>query len=287
MTVAEALREATARLSETCDTARLDAELLMAHAMGVSRSDMLLRHMRNETPEAFAALVDRRARYEPVAHILGRQEFFAIDFRVTPDTLVPRGDSETIVRAALELVGETGRVLDLGTGTGALLLAFLANRPDWSGLGLDASEGAVAVADGNAESLGLAARARILVGDWTNPGWADDLGMFDLVLCNPPYVETDAELARDVRDFEPDSALFAGEDGLDAYRALFPQLDQLLATGAKAIFEIGYRQRDAIADLAQDCGFAAEILSDLGGRPRGAILRRKNPWGVGKGDSSV
>ena len=151
-TVAEALREAAERLSATSDTARLDAEILMAHALGMSRSDMLLKHMRDPMPEGFAALVDRRALHEPVAHIVGRQEFYGLDLAVTPDTLIPRGDSETIVEAALDLAGDTGRVLDLGTGSGALLLAFLANRPGWTGVGTDRSPAALAVAHGNADA---------------------------------------------------------------------------------------------------------------------------------------
>lgn len=282
-TVAEALCEAAERLSATSDTARLDAEILMAHALGMSRSDMLLKHMRDPMPEGFAALVDRRALHEPVAHIVGRQEFYGLDFAVTPDTLIPRGDSETIVEAALDMAGDTGRVLDLGTGSGALLLAFLANRPGWTGVGTDRSPAALAVAHGNADALGIEGRARFFLLDWLQDGWSEDLGRFDLVLCNPPYVEADAALDPDVRLFEPAGALFAGPEGLDDYLHLVPQVSGLLAPGGTAIFEIGHQQAAAIAQIARFGGLECAVRQDLAGRDRAAILTR----GVGKGGPNV
>ena len=273
--VAYAIRSAAQRLAATSDTARLDAELLMAHALGMPRSDMLLRAMRDPAPAGFAALVERRAAREPVAHIVGRQEFHGLDFAVTRDTLIPRGDSEVLVDAALEFAGEAGRALDLGTGTGALLLAFLSQRPGWTGIGIDASEAARAVAERNAAALDVTDRADMRRGDWRAEGWADDLGQFDLILCNPPYVESAAELDPDVRDYEPATALFAGEDGLDDYRVLLPQLAGLLAPGGVAIFEIGYRQADAVTALADANGFTAGLVRDLAKRPRALILREK------------
>lgn len=283
MSVAEALRAAAARLAATSDTARLDAELLMAHALGVTRSGLLLGHMPDEVPAAFAELVERRAAHEPVAYIAGRQEFFGLELRVTPDVLIPRSDSETIVEAALERMGEEGRVLDLGTGSGALLLAFLANRPGWGGVGIERSEPALAVAQANAAGLGLQDRAELWAGDWTQPGWADHLGRFDLILCNPPYVEDHAELDPDVRSFEPAEALFSGVEGLDDYRILIPRLDGLLAEGGIAILEIGHKQGDAVAEIAANSGFNWEIRHDLGDRPRAAILER----GLGKARSNL
>ena len=282
-TIAGALRDASARLAATSDTARLDAELLMAHALGVSRSDLLLRHMGDAVPGGFAALLDRRARHEPVAHIVGHQEFYGLDFAVTRDTLIPRSDSETIVDAALDLAQGTGRVLDMGTGSGALLLAFLANRPGWTGVGTDRSPGALAIAHSNADRLAVEDRARFFLLDWTQPGWADDLGPFDLVLCNPPYVEADATLDPDVHLFEPVEALFGGVEGLDDYRLLIPQIGHLLAPGGAAVFEIGHRQGGAVAELAKLQGFSCQILPDLAGRDRAAIFTR----GVGNGQSKV
>ena len=276
MTIADAIRAAAERLSATSDTARLDAELLMAHVLGVSRSQLLLLRMRDEAaPHAagFDRLVERRAAHEPVAHLLGVQEFFGLEFAVTPDTLIPRGDSETIVQAALDCAAQDARVLDMGTGSGALLLAFLHERPGAKGVGIDASAAALAVASANGQRLGLAERAQFVQANWLESGWAHDLGRFDLVLCNPPYVESDAILDPDVREFEPATALFAGPEGLDDYRAIVPQLGKLLVPGGVAIFEIGAGQAEAVGAIASESGFAAETRRDLADRPRALILR--------------
>ena len=276
MTIADAIRAAAERLCATSDTARLDAELLMAHVLGVSRSQLLLLRMRDEAaPHAagFDRLVERRAAQEPVAHLLGVQEFFGLEFAVTPDTLIPRGDSETIVQAALDCAAQDARVLDMGTGSGALLLAFLHERPGARGVGIDASAAALAVASANGQRLGLAKRAQFVQANWLEAGWEHDLGRFDLVLCNPPYVESDANLDPDVREFEPATALFAGPEGLDDYRAIVPQLGKLLVPGGVAIFEIGAGQAEAVGAIASESGFAAETRRDLADRPRALILR--------------
>jgi release factor glutamine methyltransferase len=272
MTVGEAIRAAAEALVATSDTARLDAELLMAHALGVSRSDMLLRHMRDLAPPGFAALVERRAAHEPVAYITGEAEFYGLTLKVNPATLIPRGDSETLVEAALEHIGPEGRAIDLGTGTGALLLAVLAQGAAGDGVGIDASPEALAVARANADALGLTSRSRWAVRDWRLPGWADGLGTFDLILCNPPYVEDDAALDAQVREFEPASALFAGPDGLDDYRILIPQLRGLMNPGAAAVLEIGANQAGAVDALAREAGFATELRRDLAGRARALLL---------------
>lgn len=277
MTVGSTLRAAAARLAATFDTARLDAELLMAHALGVSRSELLLRHTGAPVPEGFAALLERRARHEPVAYILGEQEFRGLSFKVTPDVLIPRGDSEVLVDAALAARPQAQRVLDCGTGSGALLLAFLHELPAATGVGIDRSPGALAVASENAERLGLAARARFVLADWNRPGWSDELGgPFDLILANPPYVEADAQLGPSVREHEPAGALFAGVDGLDAYRALIPQLPQLLTDCGSAVIEIGYTQADPVIAIAAAAGFGASLHRDLGARPRALELRRSD-----------
>ncbi|WP_086606991.1 peptide chain release factor N(5)-glutamine methyltransferase [Erythrobacter donghaensis] len=272
MIVGEAIRAAAERLAATSDTARLDAEVLMAQALGLTRSDMLLKAMRDPAPEGFAALVERRAAQEPVAYITGAAEFYGLTLKVTPATLIPRGDSETLVVAALEHAGEAGRAIDLGTGSGALLLALLAERPGWRGVGIDASQEALAVASGNAAALGLAARSEWLHRDWHTAGWADDLGTFDLVLCNPPYVEADAALDAQVRDYEPASALFAGPEGLDDYRVLIPQLRALMNAQALAILEIGASQAATVTALAEAAGFSVTLRRDLAQRPRALVL---------------
>jgi release factor glutamine methyltransferase len=273
VSVGEAIRTATERLAPVSDTARLDAELLMAHALGLTRSEMLLRALRDPAPEGFAALVARRAEHEPVAYITGAAEFYGLTLTVTPATLIPRGDSETLVEAALEHAGEHGRAIDLGTGSGALLLALLANRPGWEGVGIDASPDALAVAAANAAALGLDRRSVWHMRDWRIPGWADGLGTFDLILCNPPYVEADAALDRQVREFEPAGALFAGPDGLDDYRVLIPQLRALMKPEAAAILEIGANQAEAVGTLAAASGFAVDLRRDLAGRARALLLR--------------
>ena len=273
MSVADALREATARLKETSDTARLDAELLMAHALGVTRSDMLLRHMTDEAPGQFVELVNRRAMREPIAYVLGNAEFYGRSFIVTPAVLIPRSDSESVIDAALQHTPIAGRVLDMGIGSGALLLTLLAERPGLEGVGIDASLGAIAVAAANAGRLGLQERAHILHANWHESGWSEDLGQFDLIIANPPYVETTAQLAPDVRDFEPASALFAGEEGLDDYRVIIPQLRGLLTDAGVAVLEIGASQAKHVTQIAEESGFSVELRHDLEDRPRALILR--------------
>jgi release factor glutamine methyltransferase len=273
MSVAEALREAARRLQTVSDTARLDAELLMAEVLGTSRSELLLRHMAAEAPDGFAGLIARRERHEPVAYILGRQEFYGREFIVTPAVLIPRADSEAVVAAALEARPKPSRVLDLGVGSGALLLSVLAECPGAEGVGIDRSARALEVAGENAARLGLGGRARMLPGDWQEPGWARDLGQSDLVIANPPYVEAGAELGASVREWEPAGALFAGAEGLDDYRLLLPQLPGLLAHEGVAVVEIGAGQAEAVAELAGEAELTAELRRDLAGRPRALILR--------------
>jgi len=272
-TVAEALRAAARRLEAVTDTGRLDAEVLMAEALGISRSDLLLRHMGDSVPDTFDAFVARRLRHEPVAQIRGRKEFYGRDFRVCPDVLTPRADSEATVAAALESCPPKARLLDCGTGSGALLLTLIAELPRASGVGIDRSSAALAVAQDNANRLGLGDRAQFRLADWDEPGWSMGLGTFDCVIANPPYVETTVELPRSVRDYEPAGALYAGPEGLDAYRVLVPQLPALLAPEGVAVLEIGAGQAEAVAEIAASAGFGSELRRDLGGRPRGLILR--------------
>lgn len=269
LSVADAIRAATQRLSATSDTARLDAEVLMAHALGVTRSELLLRHMRDPAPAGFAALIERRMVHEPVAYIIGTQEFFGLPIAVTPDVLIPRGDSEVLVETALAARPDARRVLDCGTGSGALLLAVIANLPGAQGIGIDRSPEALAVAQTNARALGLADRARMIEADWQVPGWTDALGgPFDLILANPPYVENDAALAPSVHAFEPAGALFSGPEGLNDYRILIPQLPALLAPRGLALVEIGHRQAEAVSAIGAAAGLAAAVHRDLADRPR-------------------
>ncbi|QJU60415.1 peptide chain release factor N(5)-glutamine methyltransferase [Sphingomonas sp. AP4-R1] len=250
-------------------TARLDAEMLMAHALGVGREALLLGDRRGPPPEGFAALVDRRLAQEPVAYITGERDFWTITLGVTPDVLIPRPDSETLIEAALDhFAGRDApkHILDLGTGSGALLLAALSEWPEAEGVGVDISPAALAVARGNAESLGLGARASFVEGGWRGDPQAD------LILCNPPYIGTDEVLPVGVTDYEPAGALWAGADGLDAYRAIAPLLD--FAPGGVAVIEIGMGQGESAAALFRDCGFIVAVRCDLEGRNRCLVVTR-------------
>ena len=261
-TAREALAAATERLAFSA-TARLDAELLLAHALRIDRNALLL-DLDRAAPPTYAALVERRAGHEPVAYITGTRGFWDIDLAVGPGALVPRADSETLIEAAIEHFGSRApaHILDLGTGPGTLLLAAMSHWPAASGLGVDRSDDALAYARRNAATLGLDATFR--AGDW-----ADAIaGRFDLILANPPYVATGEALPAEVRDHEPSSALFAGPDGLDAYRALAPQLPPLLVPGGAAVIEIGHTQAAAVTALLGRQGLAATLRRDLGGRDR-------------------
>lgn len=249
----------------------------MAHALGLSRSDMLLRQAGLVEPEDFAALLERRIAHEPVAYITGHQDFWDLKLSVTPDVLIPRSDSETLIEAAVEAFAERKQpcsILDLGTGSGALLLAALSVFDRANGTGVDASAGALEVARGNAEALGFANRSEWLHLSWRDADWTKALAApFDLILCNPPYIETSANLAPMVAEHEPHSALFSGQDGLDDYTILLPLIPALLAPNGIAIFEIGHEQAEAVSDLAAHAGLSCKLRRDLAGKPRVLVMR--------------
>ena len=272
---ATALAEATKRLQAASETPRLDAELLMAHALRVDRSFMLLRIRDLTAPPEFDALVARRAAHEPVAYILGRQDFWDLSLEITPDVLIPRADSETLIEAARKYfagIAPPLRILDLGTGSGALLLAALSLFRDAAGIGIDASAPALAVAQRNADSQGFADRCQLRHVSWREEGWAEGFGTFDLILCNPPYVESNIPLMPSVQNYEPHSALFSGTSGLDDYSILIPQIPALLSATAIAIFEIGTGQAKAVTEIADAAGLTAIAHADLAGIPRALVM---------------
>jgi release factor glutamine methyltransferase len=272
--VATALADAARQLEHVSETPRLDAEYLMAHALVMERSAMLLQMRDLGVPQDFAALIERRAHHEPVAYILGYQDFWDIRLQVSPDVLIPRSDSETLIEAAQDYFGvrQPKYILDLGTGSGALLLAALSLFQDAEGTGLDASPAAIKVASANAAKLGFANRAQFIEASWREADWSSGLGQFDLILCNPPYVEIGAELAPQVRDHEPHKALFSGAEGLDDYRILIPQIPALLAPEGIAIFELGKGQDEAVGALAASCGLTPQPHKDLAGIVRALAL---------------
>jgi release factor glutamine methyltransferase len=273
LTVGDALADAARRLAATSATPRLDAELLMAHALGVSRENMLLGGRDGEVPAAFAAFVERRRAHEPVAYITGYREFWTIDLAVGPGVLIPRPDSETLIEAAIGHCGADGprQILDLGTGSGALLLAALAEWPEAVGVGVDMSDAALRMARANADRLGMANRAMIARGSWD----AASGGNYDLILCNPPYVADDEPLPPDVADYEPAEALYAGPDGLDEYRRIAPLLR--LPPGGIACFEIGASQAMAVCALFEAEGFLTGVMSDLAGHDRCVVVTPMSP----------
>ena len=260
------------------ESPRLEARLLLAHALCTTQ-EALLREPRAEVPEAaaarFRAALAARLDATPVAHILGHQGFWTLDLAVSPATLIPRADSEALVEAALEAFPDPAaqlRVLDLGTGTGCLLLAVLAERPRAFGVGVDLVPAAAALAAANAARNGLGDRAAFLAGDWAGAL----AGRFDLVLSNPPYIESDAipGLMPEVARHEPASALDGGADGLDAYRRLAALLPGLLAPGGAAVLELGFGQRQPVEGLARAAGLApVGCRQDLGGVERALVLR--------------
>ncbi|MBI4184025.1 MAG: peptide chain release factor N(5)-glutamine methyltransferase [Proteobacteria bacterium] len=273
-TLAAALAEAAAALRGAgIEGARLEARLLLAHALGRA-PEWVLAH-----PEAgldaagerrLAVALALRAERRPLAQVVGRREFWSLDFAVSEATLVPRPESETLVGAALAAFPDRAaalRVLDLGTGSGCLLLAILSERPNASGVGVEASAAAARVARHNARALGLAGRAAILVGDWAGALSA----RFDLVVANPPYVpvaEID-RLAPEVARFEPRRALAGGADGLASYRALAPALPRLLRPGGRAFLEVGAGQAAEVSAILARAGLAVRARHrDLAGIER-------------------
>lgn len=280
-TLVEAWTEAQRRLKAAgVDSPAIDARLLLEAAAGVSRTDVIADPRRPLDPAAAETLdgyVERRSRREPVARILGRKGFWKLMLSVGPATLVPRPDTETVVEVALAAFPDRApfSALDIGVGSGAILLAILAERPAAKGLGTDVSEDALAVARDNAANLGLAGRAAFLRTSWAD-GLADE--SFDLVVSNPPYIPSDEieTLEPEVRAHEPRLALDGGPDGLNAYRVLAPEILRLLRPGGVFAVEIGWDQSDPVEALFRHAGaIDVRTVRDLGDRDR-VVTGRKN-----------
>ena len=279
MTAGDALARAAKRLADAgVGAPRLDATLLLGAAMGMPREAVLLaggRALDGAEAGRYRAFIARRAAREPVSRILGVREFWSLPLTIDAHGFDPRPDSETVIQASLAVIPDRRAamaVLDLGAGSGALLLALLTELPRTEGIGVDVSPGAAALARANAAALGLGRRCRFIAGDW---GAAID-GRFDLILANPPYIARAdiAGLGPEVRH-EPVRALDGGADGLDGYRALLPDVRRLLAHGGGAVVELGAGQGAAVSALCRACGLTVESTRpDLSGIARAAVIRR-------------
>lgn len=274
MRLRDAIRDAVVRLKDAgIDSAPKDARILASLATGIAYERMNIALEDEVAPDmaaAFERLVAARCERRPMSHLSGRRWFLWHEFKVTPETLDPRPETEEIVLAA---IGEPfSRVLDLGTGTGCILLSLLHARPEATGIGTDISPGALAVAQENAARLGLDERARFIASDW----FQGVEGRFDLIVSNPPYIaeEEMAGLAPEVRDWEPHLALTPGGDGLDAYRAIATGAAAHLVPGGRIALEIGPTQAGLVSELLRAAGFGeARVLDDRDGRNRVVIAR--------------
>lgn len=272
---------AAALIAAGVEDARAEARLLLAYVSGLTPAQLFSRSERpldGEAERTFNALISRRATGEPLAYLTGTREFWSLPFRVTPETLIPRPDTETVVELALDAFSTRhppAAILDMGTGSGCLLLALLTEFPDAVGTGLDASTGAIAVAQSNAVALGLDGRCRMI-----NGSWSDGLeGTFDLIVSNPPYIPGGdiASLERDVREHEPASALDGGPDGLDAYRELLPVAMGALNADGVIVLEVGIGQADDVSEIAEQVGLqVTNRRRDLADIERALSLHKKS-----------
>jgi len=269
MRASDALRLAIPKLEEAgVEDAARDARVLLAHALGIGH-DRLTLHLPDDMTDpqlqVYGAAVEARTLRQPVAQIIGRRLFWGLSFRVTRDTLDPRPDTEALVAEALTQPFQ--KILDLGTGTGCILLSCLKGMPTARGVGIDISQAALAVAAGNASDLGLEPRARFQLSDW----FSEVSGTFDLIVSNPPYIAAGEMpgLAPEVRDWEPKLALTPGGDGLDAYRVIAGGAGARLTAGGRLLVEIGPTQGQAVAGLLVAAGLQdIRILPDMDGRDR-------------------
>ena len=284
-TLGAARRAAAKRLSAGLGadaTPALDARLLIASSIGIASDQLVLVDDRALTQVEIVAIdraIERRLSGEPVARIIGEKEFWGLSFRLSDATLVPRPDTETLVEAALAWIDRTHgrdkplRIVDIGTGSGAILIALLSALPQALGLGIDLSEDAARTARENAQRLGFSARSLFI-----QSSWSASCCPVDVIVSNPPYIQRNViqSLDREVKDHDPMLALDGGDDGLDAYRAILQDLGRVMQPGGAAFFEIGYDQGDALNLLARLAGFDGVVHPDLAGHDRVVELIRQN-----------
>jgi release factor glutamine methyltransferase len=278
----ESIRKAAQQLGAVAENPEREGRLLLAHILKISYEEVYFspdRQLTFEEERALEALLDRRTSHEPLSRILGHREFWSLPFRVTSDTLDPRPDSETLIESVLTFYPDQNApltIIDLGTGSGCLLLSLLHEYPNAWGVGIDAREAAIRIAQENAVSLNLRNRSAFLVGNW-----GDALSsQFDVIVSNPPYIAATESLPPEVALYDPASALYGGIDGLDCYRALATQLPNLAEPDSKIFLEIGAGQYDAVTSIFRDSPHPQAILTltavkDLQGHERCVILTKK------------
>jgi release factor glutamine methyltransferase len=255
-TILQILSQASSRLSSVgISTAKLDARVLLEHALGISREQLFLAYDRAlpiELASTYNALIERRARFEPISHIIGKREFYGLEFKVNKHTLDPRPDSELIVEQAIKYARyfQEPKILDLGTGSGCLLLSILYNIQSASGLGIDISDKAIIIAEENAAQLGLIDRVKFEHKSWNLANFQT----FDIVISNPPYIPLNEQdnLSLQVINYDPHQALFGGEDGLDCYRQIAKLIPSLLYSDGFLILEIGIHQHDDVILIMEE-----------------------------------
>ena len=266
------------------DTPDLDARILVLHATGLKREDLIMHgdfSVTDEQAQNIQEFETRRLAGEPVSRILGSREFFGMDFQLSEQTLDPRPDTEILVETVLNNIparDKALRILDLGTGTGCIVLSLLASLPNAKAVAVDISEDAVATAQQNAKELGLSARCDIRVLDWKEQGVVKELGQFDILVSNPPYIRTlDIEtLSLEVKEFDPYAALDGGTDGLDCYREIADILPDLLKEDGICAVEIGWDQAEDVKKILHDAGFTQQIVEkDLAGHDRCIFSTKK------------
>jgi release factor glutamine methyltransferase len=279
--ISELLRNATQELSRAgIDSPALDARLLLQAALSEEYEGIMRRDdpLTDEETKQFSTFMARRAAHEPVSRIMGKKEFWSLDFKISRDTLDPRPASETVIETTLGLkkdIAAPYRILDLGTGSGCLLIALLKEYPYATGVGIDCSPGAIQIAKDNAISHAVDMRSRFMVGDWAQ-GVEEQ---FDIVVSNPPYIaeEEISSLAPEVREYDPMQALVGGTDGLACYRLITKALLGVVKPGGVALLEIGYTQADAVAAMVEGEGFTPlGVFNDLAGLPRVVAALRQD-----------
>ena len=261
--------------SSNIENNRGEAAMLICHFTGVSKTELFSMHDVDFDNEELRLAVEKRCSHFPLQYILGYWSFYHETYRVTEDTLIPRQDTEKLVELAVKLLPEGARFIDLCTGSGCVAISTLATRRDTRAVGVDLFDKTLSIARENAEYNGVGTRLGLLRADVLSPSFMDDLGLFDCIVSNPPYIETKevAKLSREL-SYEPNAALDGGEDGLKFYKAIISNYAKYLTAKGFMLFEIGYDQAKAIAQISLENGFFCEIFKDYGGNDRVAYLHR-------------